>query len=44
VVTDKGDPEWDAEVKRVFTELKADGSLAKISNKWFGADISKDVD
>lgn len=41
VVTDKGDPEWDAEVKRVITELKADGTLAKISEKWFGVDITK---
>jgi polar amino acid transport system substrate-binding protein len=41
VVTDKGDPEWDAEVKRVIAELKADGTLAKISQKWFGVDITK---
>jgi polar amino acid transport system substrate-binding protein len=41
VVTDKGDPEWDDEVKRVITELKADGTLAKISEKWFGVDITK---
>ncbi len=41
VVTDKGDPEWDAEVKRVITELKGDGTLAKISEKWFGVDITK---
>jgi polar amino acid transport system substrate-binding protein len=41
VVTDKGDPEWDAEVKRVITELKTDGTLAKISEKWFGVDITK---
>lgn len=41
VVTDKGDPEWDAEVKRLITELKTDGTLAKLSEKWFGVDISK---
>lgn len=41
VVTDKGDPEWDAEVKRVVTELKEDGTLAKISEKWFKTDITK---
>lgn len=41
VVTDKGDPEWDAEVKRVITELKGDGTLAKISEKWFHVDITK---
>ena len=41
VVTDKGDAEWDAEVKRVITELKDDGTLAKISEKWFKVDITK---
>lgn len=41
VVTDKGDPEWDAEVKRVITELQQDGTLAKISEKWFKTDITK---
>jgi polar amino acid transport system substrate-binding protein len=41
VVTDKGDPEWDAEVKRVITALRADGTLAKISEKWFAVDITK---
>ncbi|MER9934215.1 transporter substrate-binding domain-containing protein [Mesorhizobium sp. M0088] len=44
IVTDKGDPEWDAEVKRVVGELKAEGKLATISNKWFGVDITKNVD
>lgn len=44
IVTDKGDPEWDAEVKRVIGELKAEGKLATISNKWFGVDITKNVD
>ncbi len=41
VVTDKGDAEWNAEVKRVIGELRADGTLAKISDKWFGVDITK---
>ncbi|PBB24364.1 MULTISPECIES: transporter substrate-binding domain-containing protein [unclassified Mesorhizobium] len=44
IVTDKGDPEWDAEVKRVIVELKTGGKLAAISNKWFGVDITKNVD
>ncbi|MDR3439070.1 transporter substrate-binding domain-containing protein [Telmatospirillum sp.] len=44
VITDKGDPEWDAEVKRVFAELKADGTLTGISQKWFGEDITKDAE
>jgi len=41
VAIEKGDPEWDAKVRQVFAELKADGTLAKISQKWIGADISK---
>lgn len=41
VVTDKGDAEWDAEVKRVITALRSDGTLAKISEKWFAVDITK---
>lgn len=41
VVTDKGDPEWDAEVKRVITELKDDGTLERISQKWFKVDITR---
>ncbi|WP_214473206.1 transporter substrate-binding domain-containing protein [Mesorhizobium sp. dw_380] len=44
IVTDKGDPEWDAEVKRVIGELKTEGKLALISNKWFGVDITKNAD
>lgn len=43
VVTDKGDPEWDAEVARVIKELKADGTIARISQKWFHTDITKDA-
>jgi len=38
VATEKGDPDWDALVARTFQELKADGSLAKISQKWLNMD------
>lgn len=41
VAIEKGDAEWDAKVRQVFAELKADGTLAKLSQKWIGADISK---
>lgn len=41
VAIEKGDPEWDAKVRQVFAELKADGTLSKLSQKWIGADISK---
>ena len=40
VATEKGDPEWDGTVTRTFNELLADGTLAKISIKWFGRDIT----
>ena len=41
VAIEQGDAEWDAKVRQVFAELKADGTLAKLSQKWIGADISK---
>ena len=43
VATEKGDPEWDQTLSRTFGELKADGTLAKISRKWFGTDITVDA-
>jgi polar amino acid transport system substrate-binding protein len=43
VVTDKGDPEWDAEVAKTIRALEDDGTLAKISQKWFKIDIARDV-
>ncbi len=42
VATEKGDADWDLTVTRIFTEMKADGTLAKISLKWFGQDITRD--
>ena len=29
------------EVQKVLDEMKADGTMAKISEKWFGKDITK---
>ena len=29
------------EVQKVMDEMKADGTMAKISEKWFGKDITK---
>ena len=43
VTTDKGDPEWNAKVKDTILQLKADGTLARISRKWFGEDITADA-
>ena len=42
VATEKGDAEWDATVARAISELRADGTLARISRKWFDADITLD--
>lgn len=41
VATEKGDPEWDAKVTQVIGELRQDGTLTRISNKWIGADITQ---
>lgn len=40
VATEKGDAEWDARVAETIKALRSDGTLAKISNKWFGTDIT----
>lgn len=37
----KEDTELRAEVQKVMDDMKADGTLAKISEKWFGKDIMK---
>ncbi len=43
VATEKGDADWDRTVSRTFSELKSDGTLARISQKWFGRDITLDA-
>jgi polar amino acid transport system substrate-binding protein len=43
VATEKGDPDWDRTVSRTFNELKAEGTLARISKKWFSQDITLDA-
>jgi polar amino acid transport system substrate-binding protein len=42
VATEKGDPEWDRTVVRIFAELRADGTLGRISRKWLGEDVTAD--
>ena len=37
----KGNPEFKAAVNKALQDSFADGSFAKISNKWFGIDVSK---
>jgi len=41
VATDKGDAEWEALVTRTIVAMKADGTLAMISQRWFRTDITK---
>jgi len=41
VAIEKGDPQWDSKVREVFAQLKQDGTLSVLSQKWIGADISR---
>jgi polar amino acid transport system substrate-binding protein len=41
VATEKGDAQWDAKLVQVIGELKADGTLSRISQKWIGSDITQ---
>jgi polar amino acid transport system substrate-binding protein len=43
VATEKGDAEWDRTVANTIAALKADGTLAQISRKWLGLDVTTDV-
>ena len=36
--------EFRQNVNKALEELKKDGTLAKISKKWFGEDLTKDID
>jgi polar amino acid transport system substrate-binding protein len=42
VATEKGDADWDRTVAQTFAQLRAAGTLAKLSQKWFGMDITAD--
>ena len=41
VVTDKGDPEWTAKLGSIIQSMKDDGTLGKLTTKWYGNDYSK---
>jgi len=43
VATDKGDPEWNDKIRTTLQSLRADGTLAKISKKWLGEDITANL-
>ena len=40
VAIDKGDPEWGARLAEIVEEMHADGTLAELSEKWYGADLT----
>jgi len=40
IATDKGDPAWEAEILRQIKEMRADGTLARLSQTWFGTDLT----
>jgi len=41
IAVDKGDAEWKAKIASIIADMRKDGSLSKISQKWIGSDISK---
>ena len=41
IMFNKGNKELVGAVNKAFTDMKADGTYSKISNKWFGSDVSK---
>lgn len=40
VATDKGDPEFDAKIAEIVDEMRADGTLKALSEKWYGVDLT----
>ena len=40
VAIDKGDPAFKVEIARIVGEMKADGTLAKLSEQYYGADLT----
>ena len=41
VATDKGDPEFDAKIAEIVKAMHDDGTLTKLSQKWFGSDLTR---
>ena len=40
VATDKGDPEFDAKISAIVNAMRDDGTLTKLSQKWYGVDLT----
>ncbi|MBN3928573.1 ABC transporter substrate-binding protein [Streptomyces verrucosisporus] len=43
IASQKGNPELTAEVDKALDEIRDDGTYARLSEKWFGTDISQDT-
>jgi polar amino acid transport system substrate-binding protein len=41
VAVDKGDPEWTAKIRETVESMHADGTLGKLSLKWYETDLSQ---
>ena len=41
VAVDKGDLQWQQKIRTVIAALKTDGTLARISQKWLGEDVTR---
>lgn len=41
VATDKGDAEWNDKLAEIVSEMRADGTLSKLSQKWYGVDLTR---
>ncbi|MFC0481463.1 transporter substrate-binding domain-containing protein [Gellertiella hungarica] len=42
VIAEKGDAEWTAKIGELIAAMKADGTLSKLTTKWYGKDYSAD--
>ena len=41
IVADKGDPAFNKKIASIISDMKSDGTLKKISEKWYGADYTE---
>lgn len=41
LATDKGDDAFNSALTKIVTEMKADGTLKQLSQKWYGADLTQ---
>ena len=42
MIAEKADPDWTKKVGDIIDEMKEDGTLAKLTTKWYGKDYSAD--